>query len=160
QLGAATVQCQTAVGPQCQNFIASALLGSGTSLVPILDLGLSVQLVAEKGSIQAEVPVQLSSSQMRGRQAMLAAVLPRPRRLGNWLVQWMLGDMTLAVQKIRTVSRAAFNRSLRLATTRFILQQWSGDITLARTLPDWDQLERVGPCFWVSSSEPGMAGWC
>src|SRR5204862_7129625 len=36
----------------------------------------------------------------------------------------------------------------------------NGSVVLARQLPAADQRARVGPCFLVASSEPGMAGLC
>ena len=59
-------------------WMASAMLTSPTSLVPLLDLGLRVEFRPDKGSVQV-VPAQLCSSQLADRQA-LVAVVPPPTR--------------------------------------------------------------------------------
>jgi hypothetical protein len=161
QVGEETVQCQSAVTAQCQNVLVSALMVSATNLVPILDLGLRVQMCSDKGDLVTEVPVHFSSSQLKGKQALVTVLLPRPRRSGTSLYYWLLNEQILATQKLRTITKAVVNRSLRLSATRFLLQQEEGQIKLAPVLPaSLEGIERVGPCFWVSSSEPGLASWC
>src|SRR5262249_38945803 len=161
RLGEQSVACQTFVSTQCKGLIATALLTSATSLVPVLDLGLHVEFRSEKGGPAHRVPVQLCSSQLKGKQALLTAV-PRkfPRRIGTWLATWMLDEVPLATQRIRAISKSAFQRSLRISETRFVVQPIKGEVTLARQLPPLEGLRRVGPCFLVSSREPGMAGLC
>ena len=41
-----------------------------------------------------------------------------------------------------------------------MIQAPDGSVRLARQAPPLEELGRVGPCFLVSSSEPGMAGMC
>jgi hypothetical protein len=57
-----------------------------------------------------------------------------------------------------------FQKSLRINDARFVLRWPKGDVTLARQVPPPDKGEkrpaRVGPCFLISSREPGMAGVC
>ncbi len=159
-LGEQAVACQTYVSSQCEGLIATAILSSPTSLAPVLDLGLRVEFCAENGSQTHDVPVQLCSSQLRGRQAVINVVPPRPRRMGAWRATWLLGDRALACQRIRAISRPNFLRSLRISETRFVLQDEKGEVRLARQMPPLDQVARVGPCFLVCSREPGMAGLC
>src|SRR6266545_4365465 len=69
-LGQQTVACQTFVSTQCRGLVATALLTSATSLAPIVDLNLRVELQAEpSGQVLGSYPVQLTSSQLRGKQA-------------------------------------------------------------------------------------------
>src|SRR5262249_46304147 len=86
RIGDHTIACQTFVATQCRGLMASALLTSATSLAPIVDLGLHVQFRSERGGSVNEVPVRLSSSQVKSRQALLT-VLPRtfPRRIATSL---------------------------------------------------------------------------
>jgi hypothetical protein len=49
---------------------------------------------------------------------------------------------------------------LRVADTRFVVQTSKGQVKLSRQFVVADQTERVGPCFLISSREPGMAGLC
>ncbi len=162
-LGEHAVACQTFVSAQCQTITASALVGSGTNLVPLIDLELHVELHADTGMVQS-VPVQLASSQMRGKQALVAAHLAKPRRTGDYAVVWKRGDQELARTRLRTVTKKQFLRSLRVSATRYVLQMTDGSMRVVRQLPtvgneiDLTGVARVGPCFLASSSQPGMAG--
>jgi hypothetical protein len=156
-----SVACQTFVASQCKGLIATAMLTSPTSLVPLLDMDLSVELKNERGGSSQTVPVRLCSSQLASRHA-LVTVAPRrfPRRIGSWLVTWRLADQPLAVQRVRAISTRTFERSLRVTDTRFVLRWPKGNVTVARQVPPNEKPSRVGPCFLVSSREPGMAGVC
>src|SRR5205823_4679618 len=155
------VACQTFVSTQCKGLLASAVLTSPTSLVPLADMDFHVEFKSERSGSSTSVPVRLSSTQLTGRQALLAVALPKhPRRLGTWTATWLLANQELATQRVRGISRQQFQRSLRVCDTRFVLQGDNGAVALARQLPAADQRGRVGPCFLVASSEPGMAGLC
>lgn len=162
-LGSHTVVCQTFVTTQCHGLHASAVLNSATSLAPLADLGLRVELAREDGTLVETVPLRLSSSQLRARQALLSAALSRPRRAGVLQVRWLLGERELAAQKVRGITKKQFLRSLRISGTRFVLQR-GDELRVIRSLPARDGrldligVTRLGPCFLVSSSEAGMAG--
>jgi hypothetical protein len=160
RLGEQNVACQTFVSAQCRGLMASAVITNTTSLVPLLDLGLQVELRPDRGPVQM-VPARLCSSQLADRQA-LVAIVPRrfPRRIGAWTVTWLVGDRPLASQKIRAISQRTFQRSLRVSDTRFVVQGPGGEVKVTRQLPPPEQVARVGPCFLVNSNEPGMAGVC
>lgn len=160
RLGEQSVACLTFVSTQCNGLIAHALLTSPTSLVPLVDLGLRVEFRSERGGAVQSLPVQLTSSQLKARQAMVTVVPRKPRRIGTWTATWMLGEIPLATQRIRAISRQHFYRSLRVSETRFVVQGKGGEMTVARQLPTLEGADRVGPCFLVSSREPGMAGLC
>jgi hypothetical protein len=161
RIGAETVACQTFVSTQCKGLVASAMLASPTSLAPLLDLDLLVEFRCERTGAVTRVPAALCSSQLGGRQA-LVTVVPKkyPRRLGAWTATWLLASRTLASQRIRGISQKHFQRSLRISDTRFVVQLDSGSVRLTRQTPPLDKGGRVGPCFLVSSGEPGMAGQC
>jgi hypothetical protein len=165
RLGEHTVACQSFVSTQCEGLLAGALLTSPTSLVPILDVKLAIEFQPEitrrspLASHHSRIPVQLNSSQLKSRQALLSVTLPRPRRMGAWLATWMLGDVPLAQQRIRGISKTQFQRSLRVTDTRFVVQSGRGELSLGRRLQHITK-GRLGPCFLVSSREPGMAGLC
>src|SRR5262245_34048376 len=80
RLGEHHVACQTFVSTQCKGMMASGLLVSPTSLVPLIDMGLHVEFRSERGAVHI-VAAKLSSSQLADRQA-LVSVVPRrfPRR--------------------------------------------------------------------------------
>jgi hypothetical protein len=161
RLGDQSVACQTFVSSQCRGLMASAVLTSPTSLVPLLDLDLQVEFRCERSGTTSRAPAGLCSSQLAGRQA-LVTVVPRrhPRRLGAWLATWMLGDHPLASQRVRGISQRQFQRSLRISDTRFVIQPEKHPVRLTRQVPSLETGGRVGPCFLVSSCEPGMAGMC
>jgi hypothetical protein len=161
RLGNQTVACQTFVATQCKGLIASALLISPTSLAPLLDLGLHVEFRSERGGPIQNVPAQLCSSQLKGRQALVTVVPPRfPRRIGSWLATWKLDDQPLATLRIRAISKRHFQRSLRLCDTHFLIEKSKGAVVQVRQLPPLEEVNQVVPCFMVSSREPGMAGLC
>ena len=161
RLAGETVACQTFVASQCKGLIATAILTSPTSLVPLLDMDLQVEFRNERGGPPQVLPVRLSSSQLAGRMAQVT-VVPRkfPRRIGSWLVTWSACGQPLASHRIRSISTRTFQRSLRVTDSRFVLRWPKGQVTLARQVPPEDKPARVGPCFLVSSREPGMAGMC
>jgi len=160
RLGERSVVCRTYVSTECEGLVATALLASPTSLAPIKDLDLHVEFCSERGGPVQKLPLGLSSSQLKGRQAMITVVPRKPRRMGAWQATWMLGDLPLATQRIKGITKRHFQRSLRISETRFVLQNRKGEVTLSRLLPDLDGIARVGPCFLVSSCEQGMAGTC
>ena len=160
RLGEESIACQTFISNQCRGLLASGMLTSPTSLVPLLDLDLQVEFRCERTGLVCQIPVALCSSQLAGRQA-LVTVAPRryPRRQGTWTATWLLGGKPLATQRVRGISLAKFRRSLRISDTRFVVQN-DGPVRLTRQTPALDRGGRVGPCFLVSSGEPGMAGVC
>jgi hypothetical protein len=156
-----TVPCQTFVASQGRGLIASAVLTSATPLAPLADLGLRVEFRAEPSGIFDSVPVTLSQAQLSSKQTTILVTRSRlPRRSGHWQVSWMLGDRLLASQRVRSIATSKFLRSLRLTDTRLVVQTTRGRIELARHLSDPEGVRRLGPCFLVTSNEPGMAGLC
>ncbi|MGH7226056.1 MAG: hypothetical protein ACRELF_22805, partial [Gemmataceae bacterium] len=162
RLGTQTVACQTFVSNQCRGLLASAVLTSPTSLVPMLDLELQVEFRCERSGSASRVGVQLCSSQLSGRQALVTVVPKRyPRRIGAWVATWLLGDRPLGEPKrINGISQRRFQRSLRISDTRFVIQATPETVRLTRQVPAVETAKRIGPCFLVSSGEPGMAGQC
>jgi hypothetical protein len=69
-----------------------------------------------------------------------------------------VADHALATQRVRAISQAAFQRSLRVSDTRFVVESAKEGLRLCRQVPPLAALTRLGPCFMVSSREPGMAG--
>jgi hypothetical protein len=161
RLGDQSVACHTFVSTQCRGLMASALVSSPTSLAPLADLGLHIEFRPERGGPAHRVPVQLSSSQLAERQA-LVAVVPRhfPRRIGAWTATWMLGELMLATQRLRAISQRHFQRSLRVSDARFMVLTAKEEVVLTRQLPPLAEIRWVRPCFLLSSRESGMAGLC
>lgn len=160
RLGAESVGCQTFVAAQCQGLIASGLLTSPTSLAPLATLGLSVEFRSETTGALYSVDVPLSGSQLIARQALVTGA-PRklPRRTGAWMVTWRAADRVLASTRLRTVGAGGLGRSLRVVGTRFVIDD-GAHVALRRQAPAVTGSIRVGPCFFVASSEPGLAARC
>ncbi len=160
-LGQQTVACQSFVSTQSKGLMASALVSGPTSLAPLADLNLEVEFCPERGGAARRVPVQLSGSQLRSRQALITVTPHRlPRRIGPWQATWYLEDQPLGMQRVRAISKRQFERSLRISETRFVVQYRSGEVTLTRQPPELKEVLRLGPCFLISSRELGMAGLC
>lgn len=160
RLGTETVACQTFAASQCQGLSASGLLTSPTSLVPLSVLGLSAEFRREAFPDAYEVSVPLVGSQLTARQAIVAAS-PKSiaRRNGTWTITWKAGGRVLATSKARAIGRPTLSKSLRVLGTRFVVEE-KGRFSVRRQVPAVSEDVRVGPCFLVASSEPGLAAWC
>jgi hypothetical protein len=161
RLGERSVAAQTFVANQCKGLYATAVLKSPTSLAPLVDLGLRVEFRSERDGTVQDVPVPLSSTQLRSKEAVVT-VAPRriPRRIGSWTATWKVGGQAFATQRVRAISQRAFQRSLRVADTRFVVATPKEGLQLHRQVPALAEVTRIGPCFLVCSREPGMAGVC
>lgn len=159
RLGGESVACRAVVASQCQGVIASALLACPSGLLPVADLDLQVEFSCERTGWSRCVPVRLTPSQRLADTA-LVTVMPgrRPRRVGLWTVTWLAGGRALARQHLRALSKRQFHRSLKVADAAFVSQQGDGPTRLTRQLPS--AAARAGPCFFVTSTEAGMAGLC
>ena len=157
-LGGRSVAARTFVSGQQKGLSASAVVRSPTGLVPLLDLGLTATFRTARGTKSVEMLVPLTASQLTGREALVTALPPKlPKRAGEWTVTWACGGRDLSVARLRAVTQRAFLNSLRISDTRFGVRTDAGDFRIARQMPA-DGAVQVGPCFLVSSREPGMAG--
>ncbi|MCE9533978.1 MAG: hypothetical protein K8T89_23075, partial [Planctomycetes bacterium] len=158
-VGGQNVAAQSFVASQCRGLSATAIVRSATGLAPLLDVGLKVVFRWDRTGRTDEVPVPLVASQLAGREAMISvSPLKRPKRVGEWSISWMVGDTTLACQRVRALSPKAFLDSLRIIDTRFVIETEKAGLQLVRQLPPLDELRKAGPCFVVGSREAGMAG--
>jgi hypothetical protein len=161
RIGEKSVACQTVVAKQCRGLVASALLTSPTSLVPLLDLDLEVEFAEEHGFHSDFVPVRLVGSQLLAKQALVSVVAPRrPHRLGRWAVHWILEDQILTRNELNVIGQRTFRKSLHVVDARYVHQEKEGPAVLSRALPAPSPHTRLGPCFLVASREPGMAAVC
>jgi hypothetical protein len=158
RLGEQTIACSAFVSGQCQALTVTGTLSSPFGLAPLVDLDLRVEMRRDGAFTTNRVPVRLSSSQLRTRQAVVAVTPPRPRHTGSWVIDWRLDDRVLATQRVKAVSKRHFLRSLRISATRFVVHLRTGERQVMRCLPPQGTACRVGPCFLVGSSEPGIAG--
>jgi hypothetical protein len=159
RIGEDSVACQTFVVNQCREVMAAGLLDSPTSLAPVHDAGLTLDVRNERGEVLQSLPLRLTASQLASRQA-LVALAPRrfARRIGTWYVAWMIAGRPLAVTMMRAISAAYFHRSLRSQDARFIVQPLRGAARPSRGLLADQAFKTAAPCFIISSRESGMAG--
>jgi hypothetical protein len=122
-----------------------------------VELGLRLQVCDGHGHLRTDVPVPLSGAQLASRQALLH-VDPglRPKKTEPWTVRWCAGSVELESQRARSVTTAIARRSLRVVGTRFIVIDGSG-LSVRRHAPPPGEASRVGPCFLLASTEPGLA---
>lgn len=156
-----TVACRTFVPSQCRGLMASVVVHSSTNLLPLADLDFHLDFRCEQTGSSLRIPARLTGSQLT-EQSTLLTLVPRrrPRHPGAWLVSWLVDDHVLARQRIKGISKQEFLGTLGVCDTRFVVQRDDGPITLEQIAPPLDSATRTGPCFVVTSSEPGMAGRC
>ena len=156
------IASQTLAEGQCNGLSAGGILVSPTSLLPLSDFGLRVEIADRRTESSESVAVRLSGAQLLGKEVSLSVSLPPwPYRVGTCSVRWILADRLLAHAEIRVISAAAFQQSLYLAEGRFLSQGRHGGATLFRHhLLAHDDTNALRPCFLVASREPGMAGLC
>ncbi len=160
-LGSKSIACQTFVSTQSKGIIASAMVSSLNSLAPILDLGLHVEFRSERKQEVWRVPVEMASSQLMSKKA-LVSVSPHklPKRNGPWKISWLLDEQPLFCQKTKAITPRQFEKSIRISETRYVFQDQFGEMNVTRYPPEMGGIDRLGPCFLLSSSESGMAAFC
>lgn len=160
RIGDELVAAQTFVSSQCRGLFATAQIANAGGLASLVDLGLCVQFRSERDGVVEEVPIRLSSSQLAGKEALVSATPKQaPRRIGTWSVNWLLDGQILASRQIRAISQRAFQKSLRISDSRFLVTRSEG-VQVQRQVPTLTEVKRLGPCFLICSSEAGMAGLC
>ncbi|QEL21130.1 hypothetical protein [Limnoglobus roseus] len=161
QIADRSVTAQTFVASQCRGLTTALVLKSASALVPLSQVGVRVAFRSENTAAEQVVPVALTSSQLNAKEALLTASPPKlPRRAGNYTATWYAGNRELVVLRMQAVTGAKFVQSLRISDTRFVVSDKAGVLRFVRhaPLPDSESI-RIGPCFVLNSSQPGMAGW-
>jgi hypothetical protein len=160
RLGQEHVACRAVVRDQCCQLMADGLLKSPTSLVPLTDLGLALEVIEQSTGRSERVSVRLAGAQALGRQALLSVLPPwRPWEVGSWSVQWTAADRVLARQDVRVISQRAFEESLYLADGCFFYEERTAAGSPSQASLQ-ELMSHARPCFLVASREPGVAGLC
>jgi hypothetical protein len=161
RLGGQVVAARQFATTGCKGLVASAVLRAPYRLGPVADLGLTVLFRNERTGQAFEVPVPLTAEQRAATEAVVTATCPRvPRRPGSWRVAWRVGDRELAVRHTEAIAASRFEESVRVADARFAVADKLGVVRLLRQPPALAAVDRVGPCFLVTSTQPGAAGVC
>jgi hypothetical protein len=141
--------------------VANALLSSSYPLAPLAHLGLSVIFRSQLTGRSWEVPVPLTSEQRTATSAIVAAACPRrPRRPGHWTATWRAGGRDLCARSAEAMAVRRFEDSIRVVDARFIVAEKTGSLRIVRQIPAAASLDRLGPCFFISSGEAGSVGYC
>jgi hypothetical protein len=160
-LGNYNVACQTLVEDQCRGLSAGGILASPTSLLPLSDFNLRVEIADRRTGRTQSASVPFTGSQLVGKEASLSVILPTwPQGVGTCSTRWILGDRLLAHAEVRVISQSAFQQSLYLGEGRFLSQGKEGAALFRHHLLARDDTKGLRPCFLIASREPGMAGAC
>jgi len=153
-----SVAAQTFVTTQQKGLSASGMIQSPTGLMPLIDLGLNATFRTARGTKTVVTSVPLTATQLLGREALVSALPPRlPRKEGEWTVTWTCPGRELATTRLQAVTPRVFRDSLRVSDTRFGIVTTDGEFRVVRQMPA-EGVAKAGPCFFVASREPGMAG--
>lgn len=158
-MGDQTVACQSYVASQVQGAVASAILSSATSLVPLLDLQPILEVAPDKHPMPLRFPLSLNPRQLADRQALVNVCIPKTVVKHPWNVAWIIAGRTMARQPLRPMPASALSRSLRVLGLRYLVETPSGNWQVAHALPAPRECRRLGPCFILGSAEAGLAGW-
>ncbi|MBA4187246.1 MAG: hypothetical protein C0467_04425 [Planctomycetaceae bacterium] len=161
RLGAQSLPTQSFVVEGCKGLVASTVLQSTHPLVPLTDLGLSVEFTNERTGNVYSASVPLTAAQRASMHTVVTVVCPRvPRRPGSWRVVWKAGARVLAATRVEAIAARRFENGVRLLDTRFAVADDGDPLRLVRIPPSLGAHTRMGPCFLVSGTEAGAAGLC
>jgi hypothetical protein len=161
RLGEQAVAARAFVADGCKGIVASVLLRSLHRLGPAADLGLTVEFRNETTGRAFTVPTPLTAEQRLAREAIIVAACPKiPRRPGWWHVIWRIGEQALATVRFEVIAARRFEDTVRVVEARFAVAGKDGLVRVVRQTPPPGTVESIGPCFLVTSGEPGTAGRC
>jgi len=153
--------CQTAVVGNSVGLTASGVLASPTSLLPAMDLPVTVELTDQFTSQSLSVPIRLTGSQLTAREALLSCPFPDGLlQEGLKTVQWTLAGRPLAHRVVRLICEQAFQQSLYLAGSYLLYRGPSGAVNTSCAWPPREEEGRLEPCFLLASREPGLVASC
>ncbi len=162
-IGPRQVACQTFTATRSQGITVVAMLRSRTiQLAPLSNAPIEVWFQREDHPEPCWVaPIALAGSQLQSKQTMIAVKPSRPiRHSGSWRLTWKWDARELHRHRFHIISTKRFFRSLRIADTRFAVQDRQGRWSVHRQMPPLANIQRLGPCFLLSSQEMGAAGLC
>lgn len=160
-LGKSNVACQSLAEGQCRGLSAGGMLAGPTSLLPLCDFDLRVEIGDRGTGCTESIAVPLTGAQLLGKEVSLSVVLPPwPQRPGSCIVRWTLGDRLLGHTEVRVISSAALQQSLYLAESHFHCQGKEGTAHVHHHVPAHEDAKALRPCFLIAGREPGLAALC
>jgi len=161
RLGDHHVAARTLVAGQCGGLSACGVLKSPCSLLPVVDLGLTLECTDRRTGLSRCLPVDLLGCQLAAREALLSALPgPGPWPVGTWALRWTVAGRPLAGAEVRVLPEREFRQSLSVADGHAVCE---GRHRSAARLPHlYGQEARSSPrpSFLLSSREPGLAAFC
>jgi hypothetical protein len=154
------VPCQAVLGSRLRGLMVCGLLSSPTSLLPLLDRRLTIEVSDAATDWTQVLTPPLSRAQLQGRRALLSAApagRPQPR---GWSVRWCIDGRCLHEDAVRAVEPDEFHRSVYVVDAGYASQGAGGAPAFHAHLPARSGLRRVGPCFRLASRLGGAAGLC
>jgi hypothetical protein len=89
KLGKESVACKSFVSSQCNGLLASGVISSPTSLLPLLDLSLEVEFGNEGTGEVSELPIRVTSVPVSQKSAFISIMPPKLARcISRWVAQW------------------------------------------------------------------------
>ncbi|HLJ96032.1 MAG TPA: hypothetical protein VKU02_22850 [Gemmataceae bacterium] len=155
------IACQRFPEGQCRGLSVGGILTSATSLLPIVDFQLELE-VADRGTGRIQrIALPLTRSQLQGKEACLSVALPsRPRGVGTYFARWILADRLLGHTELDVIPQAAFQQSLSVSEGCFLSQAKGSTAHLRHHLLTCDDTRGLWPCFLIGTKLAGMAGLC
>jgi hypothetical protein len=141
--------------------MACSFLRSSTSLLPLVDTGINLEVI-DPASFQLQIlPLRLVGTELLGRRAALMAHLPVPvGRTGSCSVSWAVAGRRLMRRELKIVPREEFLHSL------YVPGGWHWPAAISRgdtsaDLPLDTGLSRT-TCLYLhlASRETGLAALC
>lgn len=161
RFGATTAPATAVVPDRCDGLLASAVLRCPTGLAPVAELGLRVVFHDSRSGAEFVAPLSLGAAKLSRAEALVTAACPEmPNPAGPWWVMWLVGDRTLATQRLQTIPGEKFDQGVRVLETRFAALEPNGTTRTTKAPPVLSDTGRVGPCFVLTGSEPGAASVC
>ena len=160
-LGEETVACQSYVVTQAKGAVASAVLSSATSLVPLVHLQPTLEVQVEDRTAPLRLPLTLSGKQLAARQALVSAAIPKTSLKHNWTAAWVVAGRVLAQQDSATGSARLLRwRLLRLIGVRYLVEGPDGTMQARLGFAATQNLPTPGTVLHPGHAEPGLAGRC
>ena len=161
QIGEHEVICRTVVAGQCHHLTACCFLKSSTSLLPLIDWDLALELTCHDSGQTWRIPAHLTGSQVVHHQSLLNVTLfSWSCTEGQWSWRWVLAHSPLAQGDIRVISQEAFHQSLYLAGGLSRSERRTGAIRRVSPEPPTEDTQVLPPCLRIASHEPGVAALC
>ena len=155
------VACRSVVEGQSCDLLASSLLRSPTSLLPLLDFGLCLEVAGPASNRSVSVPLRLAGAELLGREAVLMSALPvRLGAAGSWSISWTVAGQTLVRRNIRVIAREAFLESIYVPNGWFWPALASPAITTGDPASPSDLRGRQRFYVHIASRELGVAARC